>query len=159
MRLKRLQYAQDGSVDFKPFTYHVYRYPLFLETQPMSITGCKAGEYRSNQGCRDMNWSHVTTCCCLRRTGTWRRKIKTPRIYLKTTPLLYQGWSYIKRYYAALFCTCGLVVRVSGYRSRGPRFDSRRFQIFWEATGLERGPLSLVSITEELLGRNSSGSG
>jgi hypothetical protein len=25
--------------------------------------------------------------------------------------------------------------------------------------GLERGPLSLVSITEELLGRNSSGSG
>jgi hypothetical protein len=25
---------------------------------------------------------------------------------------------------------CGLVVRVSGYRSRGPVFDSRRFQIF-----------------------------
>jgi hypothetical protein len=38
-------------------------------------------------------------------------------------------------------------------------FDSRRFQIFWEATGLERGPLSLVRTTEELLGRNSSGSG
>jgi hypothetical protein len=37
---------------------------------------------------------------------------------------------------------CGLVVRVSGYRSRGPGFDSRRFQIFWEAVGLERGPLS-----------------
>jgi hypothetical protein len=30
---------------------------------------------------------------------------------------------------------------------------------FSEAVGLERGPLSLVSITEELLGRNSSGSG
>jgi hypothetical protein len=30
---------------------------------------------------------------------------------------------------------------------------------FSEAAGLERGPLSLVSITEELLGRNSSGSG
>jgi hypothetical protein len=30
------------------------------------------------------------------------------------------------------------------------RFDSRRFQIF-EAVGLELGPLSLVSITEELL--------
>jgi hypothetical protein len=28
---------------------------------------------------------------------------------------------------------CGLVVRVSGYRSRGPGFDSRSFQIFWEA--------------------------
>jgi hypothetical protein len=25
---------------------------------------------------------------------------------------------------------CGLVVRVSGYRSRGPGFDPRRFQIF-----------------------------
>jgi hypothetical protein len=25
---------------------------------------------------------------------------------------------------------CGLVVRVSGYRYRGPMFDSRRFQIF-----------------------------
>jgi hypothetical protein len=54
---------------------------------------------------------------------------------------------------------CGLVVRVSGYRSRGPQFDSRRFQIFWEATGLERGPLNLVRTTEELFGRNSSGFG
>jgi hypothetical protein len=54
---------------------------------------------------------------------------------------------------------CGLVVRVSGYRSRCPGLDSRHFQIFWEAAGLERGPLSLVKTTEELLGRNSSGSG
>jgi hypothetical protein len=54
---------------------------------------------------------------------------------------------------------CGLVVRVPGYRSRGPGFDSLRYQIFWEVMGLERGPLSLVSTTEELLGRNSSGSG
>jgi hypothetical protein len=54
---------------------------------------------------------------------------------------------------------CGLVVRVSGYRSRGPGFDSRRFQIFWEAVAVERGPLSLAWTTEELLGRNSSGSG
>jgi hypothetical protein len=27
-------------------------------------------------------------------------------------------------------CLCGLVVRVSGYKSRGPRFDSRPYQIF-----------------------------
>jgi hypothetical protein len=54
---------------------------------------------------------------------------------------------------------CGLVVRVPGYRSRGPGIDSRRYQIFWEVVGLERGPLGLVSTTEELLGRNSSGSG
>jgi hypothetical protein len=39
---------------------------------------------------------------------------------------------------------CGLVVRVSGYRSRFPRFDSRRFLIFCEAAGPERGLLSLV---------------
>jgi hypothetical protein len=37
-------------------------------------------------------------------------------------------------------------------------FDSRHYQIFWEVVGLERGPLSLVSTTEELLGRNCSGS-
>jgi hypothetical protein len=37
-------------------------------------------------------------------------------------------------------------------------YDSRHHQIFW-VVGLERGPLSLVSTTEELLGRNSSGSG
>jgi hypothetical protein len=45
----------------------------------------------------------------------------------------------------------GLVARVSGYRSKGPAFDSWRFQFFWEAAGLERGPLNLVRTTEELL--------
>jgi hypothetical protein len=39
------------------------------------------------------------------------------------------------------------------------QFDSRRYQIFWEVVGLERGPLSLVSTTEELLGRKCSGFG
>jgi hypothetical protein len=38
---------------------------------------------------------------------------------------------------------CGLV-RVSGYRSRGPGFDSRSYHIFSEVWGLELGPLSLV---------------
>jgi hypothetical protein len=51
------------------------------------------------------------------------------------------------------------VVRVPGYRSRDPGFGSRRYQIFWEVGCLERGPLSFVRIIEELLGRNSSGSG
>ena len=46
---------------------------------------------------------------------------------------------------------CGLVVRVSGYRNRDLGFDSRRYQIFWVVVGLERGPLSLVRSTEELL--------
>jgi hypothetical protein len=46
-----------------------------------------------------------------------------------------------------------------GYRSRGPGFDSRHQQIFWEVVGLEWGPLSLVSTVEELLERKSSGTG
>jgi hypothetical protein len=46
---------------------------------------------------------------------------------------------------------CGLVVRVPGYNSRDPGFDSRGYQIFWEVVGLERGPLSLVRIIEEYL--------
>jgi hypothetical protein len=45
---------------------------------------------------------------------------------------------------------CGLAVTVPGYRSRGPGFDPRRYQIFWEIVGLERGPVILVRIIEEL---------
>jgi hypothetical protein len=52
-----------------------------------------------------------------------------------------------------------LVVRLPGYRSRGPGFDSRRYQIFWEVVGLERGPLNFASTIEDLLGRNISSSG
>jgi hypothetical protein len=38
-------------------------------------------------------------------------------------------------------------------------FDSRPYKIFWEVGDLERGPLSLVRTTEELLEWKSSGSG
>jgi hypothetical protein len=38
-------------------------------------------------------------------------------------------------------------------------FDSRRYQISWEVVDLERGSLSLVSTTEELLERKNSGFG
>jgi hypothetical protein len=47
---------------------------------------------------------------------------------------------------------CGLVVRVLGYRSWGPGSipgTNRKKKV----VGLERGPLSLVSTTEELLVR------
>jgi hypothetical protein len=54
---------------------------------------------------------------------------------------------------------CGLVVRVSGYKPRGPGLIPRATRYFWEVVGLERGPLSLVSTVEELLGRKNSGSG
>jgi hypothetical protein len=58
-----------------------------------------------------------------------------------------------------IWSLCGLVARFTSYRSRGCEFDSRDYQIFWEVVGLERDPLSLVSKTEELLGRKSSGFG
>jgi hypothetical protein len=72
--------------------------------------------------------------------------IRTPdptqgRIYKRTTT------STITR------SLCGLVVRVPGYRLGDPGFHSWRYQIFGEVEGLERGPLSLVRITEELLER------
>jgi hypothetical protein len=58
---------------------------------------------------------------------------------------------------------CGLVVRVHGYKSGGPgsipgttRLSEKKKGK--QVVGLERGPLSLVSTTEELLGRKSSGS-
>jgi hypothetical protein len=47
---------------------------------------------------------------------------------------------------------CGLVVRVIGYRSGGPGSipgTTRKKKVM----GLERGPFSLVSTTEELLDR------
>jgi hypothetical protein len=53
---------------------------------------------------------------------------------------------------------CGLVVRVLGYRSGGPGSipGTTRFSGGGggkQVVGLERGPLSLVSTTEELLDR------
>jgi hypothetical protein len=62
-----------------------------------------------------------------------------PAIYNITRPPLWSSGQ-----------SCWLQMQRSG-------FDSRRRQIFWEVVGLDRGPLSIVSTLEELLGRNSSG--
>jgi hypothetical protein len=52
---------------------------------------------------------------------------------------------------------CGLVVGSSWLQIQRSGFDSRRYQIFWEVVGLERGPLSLMRIIEELFqGRGDS---
>jgi hypothetical protein len=75
--------------------------------------------------------------------------MKIQCIYCEAGPEFWKGYRFDR--------LCGLVVRVPGYRCGDPRFDSRHYKK--KVVGLERGPLSLVSTTEELLGRNSSGSG
>jgi hypothetical protein len=60
-------------------------------------------------------------------------------------------------YYAPQFsiqdCLYGLVVRVLGYRSGGPGSITGTTRKKKRVVGLERGPLSLVNTTEELLDR------
>jgi hypothetical protein len=91
--------------------------------------------------------------------GPWRFTSFTG-IVQEPTVLFHLIWIlYLKNY---IKCNsdrlCGLEVRFPGQRSRGPGFDSS-YHIFWVVVGLERGPLSLLSTIEELLGRNSSDSG
>jgi hypothetical protein len=71
-----------------------------------------------------------------------------------------RGFPSTQRYYRRfLLFIIYLTATVPGYRPRGSGFDSRCYQIFWEVVGLERGPLSLVSTLEELLGIKNSDSG
>jgi hypothetical protein len=60
---------------------------------------------------------------------------------------LFHKFCYLQK----LYFLCGLVVRVLGYRSGGP--GSIPGTTTKNVVGLERGPLSLVSTTEELLDR------
>jgi hypothetical protein len=67
------------------------------------------------------------------------------------TEFIYVLWTKVDR-------LCGLVVRVSGYRARGTSSIPGTTRFSFGAVGLERGPLSLVSTTEELLEIKNSGS-
>jgi hypothetical protein len=68
------------------------------------------------------------------------QELERVRISLTTDlEILYKTWDRL----------CGLVVRVLGYRSGGPGSIPGTKKV----VGLERGPLSLVSTTEELLDR------
>jgi hypothetical protein len=98
----------------------------------------------------------ICPCCQLVWNGSFRNCM---RLYLRIWDGEELCCIFIKHDRYALDRLCGLVVRVPGYRSRGPGFDSRRYQVFWEVVDLERGPLSLVRITEELLEWKSCGFG
>jgi hypothetical protein len=66
--------------------------------------------------------------------------------------VLYNNNKNVEGYlsYTLLDRLCGLVVTVLGYRSGGPGSIPGTTK---KIVGLERGPLSLVSTTEELLDR------
>jgi hypothetical protein len=68
-----------------------------------------------------------------------------------TVPFTY---NYIMQWYSS-DRLCGLVVRVLGYRYEGPGSipGTTKFSGKKKVVGLERGPLSLVDTTEELLER------
>jgi hypothetical protein len=54
---------------------------------------------------------------------------------------------------------CGLVPQGSWLKIQRSGFDSRSYEIFWKVVRLERGPLSLVSTTDKLLGRDNNSFG
>jgi hypothetical protein len=73
--------------------------------------------------------------------------------------LLLQGCSINDSIFLCILSSRGPPLWSSGQSSwlqiQESGFDSRRYQIFWDVVGLERGPLSLVSTIEELLERKN----
>jgi hypothetical protein len=58
------------------------------------------------------------------------------------------------------FSICPTVLTIPGFAWNDQGINNKKITaIFWEVVGLERGPLSLVSTTEEPLGRKSGCSG
>jgi hypothetical protein len=128
------------------------------------ISPRKQNAWLSNAGTRRIApwYTRISNAFCTWRcTGTWQTSLLVPRGLLGRTRSVHCNihWLLVYLRVADSGSLCGLVVRVPGYRSRGLGFHSRRYEIFWVVVGLERGPLNLVSTIEELLGRNSSGSG
>jgi hypothetical protein len=121
---------------------HSWYLPSWTEWRPLGVT-CATLSTLNPSSCLSNEQVHKLKSC-----RGWHFKLQE----LKICWNIRYHWFYLDR-------LCVLVVRVPGYRSRNPGFDSRRYQIFWEVVGLERGQLSLVRITEELLEWKSSGSG
>jgi hypothetical protein len=97
---------------------------------------------------------YSVTATCFGLMTIFRRKyielVSYVCTFLSATFILRMWWCILDHLY-------GLVVRVPGYRSRGPGFDSPSYQSFWEVMGLELGPLSLMSTLRSYM-ENCSGS-
>jgi hypothetical protein len=63
----------------------------------------------------------------------------------QTSRLWCPGFNWAKVIYVDTLC--GLLVRTPGYTFGDPWVDSRRYQIFWEVVGLQRGPLRTPGYT------------
>jgi hypothetical protein len=92
----------------------------------------------------------ITTCQLTNRQGTWSILIRLKRHFI--IHFLCSGLDFF-----AVEDACVVCGRSSWLQIQRSGFDSRHYQIFWKVVGLERGPISLVSTTEELFGRNTSG--
>jgi hypothetical protein len=94
----------------------------------------------------------------------WRVSLGTEifeqhKMWLKGCLIIISPWihlcnTYYEHFWSSLWSSC----QSSWLQIQRFGFDSRRYQIFW-VVGLERGLLSFVSTTEELLVRKRSGSG
>jgi hypothetical protein len=92
--------------------------------------------------------------CDKQRVASWNRAV------VENPPIVQLLWDLRTFYENRRFVTGPpLWSKISWLQLQRSEFDYRRCQIFWEVVGLERGSLSLVSTTEELLERKSSGSG
>jgi hypothetical protein len=101
---------------------------------------------------------HIDSNIRTANTESTRTDIRTEIITLKNVfkfKILYYPLEEVKLFLYLI----NLPPLSSSGRSSWDGFHSRRYHIFWEVVGLERGSLNIVSITEELLEWKSSGSG
>jgi hypothetical protein len=95
-----------------------------------------------------MDCSYILVLDCHSPPPTYNSTgAKAMTVYYTTIPISY----YVSLHWPPLWSSS----QSSWLQIQRSGFDSRRYQIFWEVVSLERGPLSLVSITDKLLWRKS----
>jgi hypothetical protein len=107
-----------------------------------------------------VNWDNVAAALgSLRELSMWKLRITLSRSVVKVS-LCFVTPFHVADIHSLLFRqqSQSRLEKLCQW-SGGPEFDSLRCHILWEAVGLEQGPLSLVSTIEELLERQSRGSG